>query len=86
MNKLNLKVVETRGNCHLGHKVGDVWEIDAHLTPCGICSHAYHLLYPWFQVLSMGGKAPPWQENEDRIRIPCIDEKDTVIFEISRIN
>ncbi|MBI2252286.1 MAG: TIGR04076 family protein [Armatimonadetes bacterium] len=80
--KLTLKVVKSKGKCMMGYKTGDCWELDSHIA-VELCSHVYYLLYPWIQVLRFGGKIP-WGKKENSIRIPCIDEKNMRVFEITK--
>lgn len=81
---IRIKVKASKGNCMMGYKEADEWVIDSHTVPEGFCAHAFYVLYPWIQTLRMGGKIP-WGDDPDIITIPCIDEKDQVIFEIKRV-
>jgi uncharacterized repeat protein (TIGR04076 family) len=43
--RFKVSVVEARGECRAGHKLGDCWEFDW-CTPAGMCGSAYHAMYP----------------------------------------
>ena len=78
-----IKVVETRGECHEGHKVGDEWICNG-TTPKGMCSMAFCALYPTIWALQFGAKFP-WQKDQHVARGSCPDPESFIIFELRRL-
>ena len=81
--KIEIEVEKVKGECPLGHRIGDRWIVEDAMTPEGLCMHAFYVLYPWIQVMRMGGKIL-WEE-DGKVKVPCIDEKNLVVFSLRRI-
>lgn len=81
--KIVVEVKRIKGECLLGHRVGDRWIVEDAITPEGLCMHAFYVIYPWIQVMRMGGRIF-WEKNGE-IEIPCIDEENLVVFSLRRI-
>ena len=60
---VTIKLVANDRPCHAGHQVGQTWTYD-YQTPTGMCSSAWHALYPYALVMATGGVFP-WQEDSD---------------------
>lgn len=83
------KIVEVKGECSAGHRVGDEFEMTlfsedtakAHRTP-DVCAFLYYELFPYLTTLQFGGTLP-WEKNEDRFLVSCPDNN-KVVIEITR--
>ena len=82
MNRIVARVVSQRGQCEAGHRVGDEF-VMGQTTPCGMCSWAFHVLFPASQVLEFDG-AFPWEPDRDAARVACPDADNPVVFELRR--
>ena len=81
--KVVAKIVSQKGRCVAGHKVGDEFDI-GDLTPAGMCSYAFHSIYPFATVLQFGG-AFPWEEDPDKATVACPDPGNPVVIELRRV-
>ena len=77
------RVVSQKGDCALGHKVGDRFVI-GDKTPAGMCSWAFYALFPFVSVLQCGG-AFPWEKDRDKTTVACPDPANPVVFELERL-
>jgi uncharacterized repeat protein (TIGR04076 family) len=77
------RVISQKGNCALGHKVGDRFVI-GDKTPAGMCSWAFYTLFPFASVLQCGG-AFPWEKERDKTTVACPDPANPVVFELERL-
>lgn len=80
---LQIKVVDQKGVCPLGYKVGDTFSIKDGMTPSGLCITALSALIPGISVLMVGGSFP-WETDPEATCRSCQDYKNPVIFEIRR--
>lgn len=83
MEKVKVEIVKIleRGRCPLGLKVGDSWEIEDAFLPQGMCSWAFHSLFPFIVTLRFGGSFP-W-ESEGEVFACCPDPNNPVVFRLS---
>jgi uncharacterized repeat protein (TIGR04076 family) len=81
--KIIAKVISQRGTCSAGHKVGDEFAM-GQKTPEGMCSWAFHTLFPCAETLEFGGSFP-WESNPDKAQVACPDPDNPVIFELTRV-
>lgn len=81
---LEIKVVEQKGVCPVGHKVGDIFLFEGGLTGAGLCTTALSALLPAISVLTIGAGFP-WEADQNSSRRACQDYNNTVIFEVRRI-
>lgn len=79
--KVVATVIESKGHCSAGHKVGDTLEISCH-NPGGLCGFFYHDLFPALQTFQFGGNLPWW--SEDSIEVGCPDSKNLVTLKLKR--
>ena len=84
VHDLQIKVIDQKGACPVGYKVGDTFYIKNGLTPQGLCMTALSALIPGISVLMVGGSFP-WEKDPDSTCRSCQDYKNPVIFEIKRI-
>mgnify|MGYP000940992340 CR=1 FL=1 len=80
---LQIKVVDQKGICPLGYKVGDTFYVKDGMTPSGLCITALSALIPGISVLMVGGSFP-WEDDPEATCRSCQDYKNPVIFEIRR--
>lgn len=77
------RIVSQKGTCAAGHKVGDEFSI-TDKAPAGMCSWAFHAVFPFANVLQFGGSFP-WEENADTTTVACPDPENPVVIELRRI-
>jgi uncharacterized repeat protein (TIGR04076 family) len=72
-----------RGECPMGHEVGQVWVVsDGHL-PDGMCGSAWHSIQPFVTSVRFGGTFP-WS-GEREIELSCPDAANPVVFRVSPV-
>ena len=81
--KVVAKIISQEGTCSAGHSVGDEFVI-SEITPGGMCSYAFHALFPFTTVLQVGG-AFPWESDPDKAVVACPDSGNPVVFELKRV-
>ena len=77
------RVVSQQGTCAAGHRVGDEFVIGQE-TPAGMCSWAFHALFPFAGVLQFGGSFP-WEPDPAQAKVACPDADNPVVFVLRRI-
>ena len=82
MHKIIARVISQKGTCEAGQKVGDEFVIDQ-TTPPGMCSWAFHAIFPFAEVLQFGGSFP-WEKDSDKAVVACPDADNPVVFELRR--
>ena len=82
MSEIIAKVISQKGTCAAGHKVGDEFAI-GQKTSSGMCSWAFHALFPFAEVLQYGGSFP-WEENPNKTTVAFPDPTNPVVFELRR--
>jgi uncharacterized repeat protein (TIGR04076 family) len=82
MKEIIATIASTRGSCEAGHKPGDEFVI-GEKTPPGLCSWAFHTLFPFAEVLRYGGSFP-WETNSDMATVACPDAANPVVFVLKR--
>ncbi len=81
---VKITIIDKKGSCDLGHEVGESWIVDLK-TPPGICCEAFHTLWSTITVFRVGG-SHPWDEQPGVATIACPDHKNTIIFEVRRLD
>ncbi len=71
------------GECPVGIKVGDVWEIRDGMLPQRMCGSAWNSIQHYVFGLRAGGRMP-WS-GEAEISACCPDPKNPVVFRITTI-
>jgi len=84
MSEVIARVISQTGTCEAGHRVGDEFVI-GQKTPPGLCSWAFHALFPFAQVLQFGGSFP-WEEDPNKATVACPDSANQVVFELRRVS
>jgi len=87
--KLIGKIIEIKGKCSAGHKVGDEIELtifDGDKSSVGIklCPFFLHDLFPYLCVMQFGGQFP-WESDSNVFMRSCPDVKNSVTIRIKRI-
>jgi len=82
MDDIIARVVSKKGSCEAGHEVGDEFVI-GQATPPGMCSWAFHALFPFAEVIQFGGSFP-WEAKPGTATVACPDASAAVVFEIHR--
>ena len=78
-------IIDQKGRCVAGHKVGDKFEV-SHLNTGGLCGSFYNTIFPWLLVLQYGGRFPEqWNEPPDGIVVDCVDRRNAVTIELRRV-
>jgi uncharacterized repeat protein (TIGR04076 family) len=77
---ITVKEIWGKGECPLGHKVGEVF----HIGDGKLCHWAAHTIMPFATALRFGGLVP-WRETKnDEIDISCPDPDNVVVFSLTR--
>lgn len=79
---LTVTVKEIKGNCDVGHRVGDKIVFDGLRVRGKMCFSALATLMPTIYAFAWGSEFP-WGKRDVTI-VPCPDEINQVIFEIRR--
>ena len=79
--KVVATVIDAKGHCDAGHKVGQTFEISCH-DPGGCCGWFYHDLFPTLSTFQFGGSYPWWQG--DTIQVRCPDPHNVVTLKLER--
>jgi len=84
VKEVKAKVVSVKGECGLGHKVGDIVTFTDRGVAGPICVHALYGMMP--KVFAMMFNAEfPWAQDPDVLTHPCPDAANPVVFELKRI-
>lgn len=81
--KIIAKVVSQKGYCAIGHKVGDIVEIDHYGVQGNICINALFTMLPVAYAM-MHNAYFPWSEDHCKELHACPDPKNPVVFELDR--
>jgi len=76
-------VKETKGKCSVGYKVGDKIIFDGVRIKGKVCPSALATIVPTVYAFMWGAEFP-WDEDKDVTTVPCVDEKNQVVFELKR--
>lgn len=67
MNKVKIEVIEVRGGeCPLGYKVGDKFQVKGPAVPSGMCAWAWQSIFPVVTTLRFKGIIP-WEEDQKKL-------------------
>ena len=82
-NKVVAKVIGMQGDCTIGMKQGDEFELSLHR--CGdFCGFFYHNIMGWIKTLQFGGSFP-LSDNPDVIVWECPNPTNRVKVELRRV-
>jgi uncharacterized repeat protein (TIGR04076 family) len=81
-HKVVARVMDIKGQCYWGHKVGQEMEVSCHNTG-GMCGFLYHDVFHSIVLLQFGG-AYPWGDR-DVVVAECPDRANAVKVELRRL-
>lgn len=76
-------VKKVKGECPLGHQVGDKIIFELLRVKGKICFEALATLMPTIYAFAWGVEYP-WDRNKDITTVPCPDTTNQVLFELKR--
>ena len=82
--KMILEVVEAKGKCTFGYKVGDQWETTGLKCIPGFCGAAFHTAFPALFALNFGAKFFFMSDPNSIDTVTCPDGGN-IIFKVKRI-
>jgi len=82
-HKITGTVKSVKGECTLGYKEGDKFELSCHKTG-GLCGFLYHECFPWMMMLQFGGEFPV-PGDKDAIEVECPHREVAVKLELRRV-
>ena len=83
MHNVIAKVISQKGECSVGHRVGDEF-IVGQTTPEGMCAWAFCALFQ-FAVVLQSGSSFPWEAGEGKTTVACPDPENPLVFELRRL-
>jgi len=78
------RVLSQKGNCAMGHKVGDAATFTESGVEGKICIHALYSMMPAVFAMLFDSRFP-WLEDPDTKTHACPDAYNPVVFEITRL-
>jgi len=82
--KMVLEVVESKGKCTFGYKIGDKWETTGLKCIPGFCGAAFHCAFPALFALNFGAKFFFMKDHNSIDTVTCPDGGN-IIFKVTRI-
>jgi len=82
--KMIIEVVQAKGKCTFGYKVGDKWETTGLKCIPGFCGAAFHCAFPALFALNFGAKFF-FMENPDSIDTVTCPDGGNIIFKVTRV-
>ena len=82
--KMILEVVQAKGKCTFGYKIGDKWETQGLKCIPGFCGAAFHTAFPALFALNFGAKFH-FMDDPDAIDTVTCPDGGNIIFKITRI-
>ena len=79
--RLRATIIEIKGRCNAGHKLGDKFELDCY-RPGGLCGFFYHAIFSSMQTFEYGGRMPWWQGNS--IILKCPDPMNQISIQLEK--
>ena len=81
--RVEVKVIEQKGQCDFGHQVGDIAKFDGNGLEGKICWHSLCSMMVKVHGFLYGADYP-WLEDKDVAKHPCPDFLNPVIYELRR--
>lgn len=81
MNYLEAEIIDVKGECSAGHRVGEKLKIGCWDTG-GLCGFFYHDIFPSLSVMQFGGTYP-WSPSNELI-LECPDRQNAVKIKIRK--
>ena len=82
--KMVIEVVQCKGKCTYGYKVGDKWETTGLKCIPGFCGAAFHTAFPALFALNFGAKFFFMKEPNSIDTVTCPDGGN-IVFKVTRI-
>jgi uncharacterized repeat protein (TIGR04076 family) len=82
--KMLVEVVEVKGRCHYGYKIGDKFEVDGLKCIPDFCGAAWHTAFPALFALNFGAKFF-FMDNPDSIDTVTCPDGGKIVFKITRL-
>ncbi len=82
--KMLIEVVEAKGKCSFGYKVGDKWETRGLKCIPGFCGAAFHTAFPALFALNFGAKFFFMPDPNSIDTVTCPDAEN-IIFKVTRV-
>ena len=83
--KMILEVVQAKGKCAFGYKIGDKWETNGLKCIPGFCGAAFHTAFPALFALNFGAKFH-FMDNPDTIDTVTCPDGGNIIFKLTRLD
>jgi len=81
--RMVLEVVQSKGKCTFGYKVGDKWETQGLKCIPGFCGAAFHTAFPALFALNFGAKFF-FMPNPDSIDTVTCPDGGNIVFKVTR--
>jgi uncharacterized repeat protein (TIGR04076 family) len=81
--KMTIEVVQAKGKCTFGYKVGDKWETTGLKCISGFCGAAFHTAFPALFALNFGAKFF-FMDNPDSIDTVTCPDGGNIVFKVTR--
>lgn len=81
--RMVIEVVQAKGKCAFGYKVGDSWETVGLKCIAGFCGAAFHTAFPALFALNFGSKFF-FMDNPDSIDTVTCPDGGNIVFKITR--
>jgi len=82
--KMVIEVVEAKGKCAFGYKVGDKWETQGLKCIPGFCGAAFHTAFPALFALNFGAKFHFMKDHNSIDTVTCPDGGN-IVFKVTRV-
>ena len=82
--KMAIEVVQSKGKCTFGYKLGDKWETVGLKCIPGFCGAAFHTAFPALFALNFGAKFH-FMEDPDTIDTVTCPDGGNIVFKVTRI-
>ena len=82
--KMIVEVVQSKGKCTFGYKVGDKWETTGLKCIPGFCGAAFHTAFPALFALNFGAKFFFMQDPNSIDTVTCPDGGN-IVFKVTRV-
>jgi uncharacterized repeat protein (TIGR04076 family) len=80
---MTLEVMQAKGKCAYGYKVGDKFDVKGLRCPQGFCGAAYHTAFPALFALNFGAKFF-FMDNPEGIDTVTCPDGGNIVFKVSR--
>lgn len=82
--KMIIEVIQAKGKCSFGYKVGDKWETQGLKCISGFCGAAFHTAFPALFALNFGAKFF-FMPDPDAIDTVTCPDGGNIIFKVRRV-